>query len=393
MRGPAQVPGLCQERRALETPAPQNPVSAHSDTSFGNELRTLQPGVGRILLQNPHGLGMKNRSMKQTRLKSSIIKHDFGIVGLSEVGVNWNRMEQKHGWWNRTHHWFQALRSSKSYNTTDPSMGRAQSGGTITMVRDRYAHCTDRLSYDPRNLGRWSSVRLQGKGSIRTRIVTVYCPCPSTVEHPYSAYNQQLRGLAQAGIHKCPRQVFWDDLLADLEAFKAAGEQLIVMGDWNHPIDIVQQKLATVGLEDAILSLHKDTPAPATYNRGRNTIDGIFVSATLRAIAGGFCMFNAILLSDHRALWIDVPLVALLGFEMPNIVTPSARRLKLNDPRVVKKYFDYLEPYLASHDLFNRTAILLSLTVFPLSPELAAEYEAIHALCTEGMILAEQQCR
>ena len=73
MRGPAQVPGLCQERRALETPAPQNPVSAHSDTSFGNELRTLQPGVGRILLQNPHGLGMKNRSMKQTRLKSSII--------------------------------------------------------------------------------------------------------------------------------------------------------------------------------------------------------------------------------------------------------------------------------------------------------------------------------
>ena len=393
MRGPAQAPGLCQERRAPPPSASQNPVNAHSDAPFGNELRSLKPGVGRILLQNPNGLGMKRSSMKQSRLKSSIIKHDFGIVGLSEIGVNWNRIEQKDGWWSRTHEWFQALRSSKSYNTTDPSMGRAQSGGTITMARDRYAHCTDRLSFDPRHLGRWSSIRLQGKGSIRTRIVTVYCPCPSSVDHPYSAYNQQLRGLAQANIHKCPRLVFWEDLLAELEAWKSAGEQLIVMGDWNHPISVVQEKLAPLGLADAILSLHNDVPSPATHNRGSNTIDGIFVTASLQAISGGFCMFNTMLLSDHRALWIEIPLTSLLGFEMPNIVTPSARRLKLNDPRVVKKYFAFLEQYLFENDLFNRTAILVSKTVFPLPDHLAAEYEIIHSLCTEGMILAERQCR
>ena len=164
------------------------------------------------------------------------------------------------------------------------------------------------------------------------------------------------------------------------------------MGDWNHPISVVQEKLASIGLIDAILSLHT-APSPATHNRGSNTIDGIFVTATLRALSGGFCMFNKMLLSDHRALWIDIPLVALLGFEMPNIVTPSARRLKLNDPRVVKKYFDYLEPYLLSHDLFNRSAVLLASTVFPFPPELAEEYELIHSLCTEGMLSAERQCR
>lgn len=60
---------------------------------------------------------------------------------------------------------------------------------------------------------------------------------------------------------------------------------------------------------------------------------------------------------------------------------------------MVKKYFDYLELYLASHNLFNRTAILFQNTVFPLSPELTAEYEDIHLLSTEGMILAERQCR
>ena len=97
------------------------------------------------------------------------------------------------------------------------------------------------------------------------------------------------------------------------------------MGDWNHPISVVQAKLEPLGLTDVIHGLHPDQPTPATHNRGSTVIDGIFVFSLRRATAGGFCMFNKILLSDHRALWIDIPLTALLGLKMPNIVTPSAR--------------------------------------------------------------------
>jgi hypothetical protein len=58
-------------------------------------------------------------------------------------------------------------------------------------------------------------------------------------------------------------------------------------------------------------------------------------------------------MSDHRGIWIDIPKFQLFGYNPPEVMTYQARRLKLEDPRVVQRYLDTLFNDMVASNLFQ----------------------------------------
>jgi hypothetical protein len=127
------------------------------------------------------------------------------------------------------------------------------------------------------------------------------------------------------------------------------------MGDWNHPISAVEKMLAPLHLQEAVLDAdgRDRTLAPATHNRGKEIIDGIFHSPSLVVTASGYLPFNHGI-GDHRLIWADFLQRTVIGFDLSPLPSPQARRLKLKDPRVTDKYLDVRNAHLASHRFYDR---------------------------------------
>ena len=96
---------------------------------------------------------------------------------------------------------------------------------------------------------------------------------------------------------------------------------------------------------------------------------------------------------DHRALFVDISLVSVLGADLPPIQTARARKLKLQDPRIVKKYNKSLKLFIKSHDLELRSFQLQNKATFPLTSQDAHEYEILDKIRIEGMKYAEKRYR
>ena len=146
-----------------------------------------------------------------------------------------------------------------------------------------------------------------------------------------------------------------------------------------------------LGLKDLIHTRHG--ACPKTYNRSKNApLDCIFGSAGMTISKGGFLPFGR-LQGDHRGVWVDIPTELIFGYNPPPIVHHLARRLKMDDPRVVDRYLEYLHEAFIEYDLFQRMNVLHINTVFPLSVTMQKEYEVIDEIVTDLMDKAELQCR
>jgi len=80
----------------------------------------------------------------------------------------------------------------------------------------------------------------------------------------------------------------------------------------------IQDMLRAVGLVDGPTTQH--SAPPATYNRGTNLIDGIFIPINLvDQCSSGYLEFGAAVPSDHRALWLDIPARYVCSLERESI--------------------------------------------------------------------------
>ena len=80
---------------------------------------------------------------------------------------------------------------------------------------------------------------------------------------------------------------------------------------------------------------------------------------------------------------------------MSDIPTAKARRLKLDDPRVVNRYQELLHQYFRQHKIYKRLRQFRQTWVpsSPLTPAQVKEYEEIDAKRSIGMMLASKKCR
>ena len=382
------APGRCQETD-VQNPTVQNPEQNHQ-LHWGDALRKKQPGMARIVFQNPAGLGVHTNSIKTYDLQQFIMDKDIDLIGMGEINVNWGKVAGKHSIWNRVRPWFESSRVAAAYNIRDRFAKRAQRGGSAQITQGRLSHRVLETGRDPKGLGRWVWQRLRGKHNTTTRIVSAYRPCMNTGSQ--SVYQQQLRALTADGITTCPRSQFWIDLAVEIEKWKDAGDQLVIMGDWNEPVTDLKPWFDHLGLHNLHTDRHGDEDLPATHIRGSRTIDGVFVTPTIQPYQCGFMAFDEGP-GDHRALWFDIPLDTILGFNMSELQSFGARRLKLEDPRVVDRYLRTLHKYCIRHNVYNRFAALETITSYPLSQALIIQYDELDRIREKGMRKAEKACR
>ncbi len=328
--------------------------------------------------------------MKDELVRQFLEKWDVDVYGMTEPNVNWSKVKKKNNWWERTEPWFETRRLAVAYNIHRGQLAKkAQYGGTITLSRNEICHRGAKTGYDNSGLGRWSWISFRGKKNCTTRVITAYCAVYN-MTGPNTVYSQQLKFL-----NKDPIKAFWDDLASEIHKWQLQGDQIVLMGDWNketHSAEFVDW-YDKLGLIDPILRKHGQG-APPTYNKGSKRIDGILISGTLKASRCGFLAFDA-LPGDHRVLYIDIKTKSFIGHRPSNIPTHAARRLKLDDPRVVEKYQMEVERILLSEGAFHKAKRLQDYVQVTgnFDAKAASAFEVLDTIRVKAMKRAEQRCR
>ena len=363
--------------------------NGHNRDIWGHRLERKDKHHVRICFVNINGIGMYKKSEKSEDIRQFMTKKKVDVMGLAETNVNWSRVRTSDTLWERTRTWHEHRIISISYNTKDTvGKSRKQQGGTATILKDNIAHRHTGSGFDELGLGRWSWVKIAGSREKVTRFVTVYCPVQTGRGN--TVYNQQMRETLED-----PTSRFWIDLGTQIIKWQADGEQLVICGDWNENVvsTNIKEWMALLHLKELVTDLHGENPPP-TYQRGETAIDGIFASETLSAERAGYLGFGDIP-GDHRGIWIDVKSSNLIGYRMNDIPRHKARRLKLDDPRVVDKYNRLLDQHLRSHNVYNRIDQLENKLKQEgrITPELKHQYDSLDKIREEGMKFAEKRCR
>ena len=356
---------------------------------WGNKLKKKEPGTVRLLLNNMNGIGAYRGGIKDESLRQFIKSNDVDIVCLTEPNVNWGKVKKKDNWYDRTGSWFESRRLAVAYNKTRGRLARRdQYGGTMTMAVDKISHRAVQSGYDYSGLGRWSYIRFKGKRSNVSRVITAYCPCRSKTGI-HTVYSQQLRVLKRD-----PIQAFWDDLERQVKEWQLAGETILLSGDWN--VDSQDRAFCAwkkrLGLIDPIETRH-GTDSPGTFNKGNRRLDSFLVSAYLQYDKCGFLPFG-MLSGDHRGIYLDVKMNSFIGYRAPPVPSHKARRLQLQDPRILARYQEVLDSILEKEQIY-RQVLQLESTIqrTGFTPSVERQYEKIASIHDKAMATAERKCR
>ena len=353
---------------------------------WGNKLTKKKSKTIRVCTVNINSLGLTKTSPKDIEIRKFMENFDVDIMCLTEVNAHWSLIEPEDKIWDRTALWFENVRLGVGYNTNDKNASKDQRGGTVIIAKDKIA-ITCSSGSDVSRLGRWSWIHIKGAQGLNTRVITAYSPSGSG-RGPSTVYSQHLSHLRDD-----PTKRFWDDLGIQLSQWIQEGDQIILSGDWNEDItsNNIQDWMRVFGLHECILDRHGYDPPP-TYQRGTRAIDGIFCSSSCDSTRSGYLPFNFIP-GDHRCIWADFTHSSLIGYNMNDIPPFARRRLKLSDPRTVKKYLNYLHHFLHKHKVYSLINELRNKAENPLTMKQEHVYEKIDKLRVEGMLWAERKCR
>jgi len=108
----------------------------------------------------------------------------------------------------------------------------------------------------------------------------------------------------------------------------------------------------------------------------------------------GYLAFGEGIPSNHRLIWVNIPVAALGWLTPPEMVPLKARRLKCEDPRIVTRYNQDLEKALNLSNLPDRLqALEKSVAGHRLTRKQQKLLEAIDEETTKAKLTAEQMCR
>lgn len=204
------------------------------------------------------------------------------------------------------------------------------------MTTDKISKYIQDKGEDMSGLGQWVWQTLEGHSETKTVIIQAYRPARNTADNGSTFIQQR----SASGEHN-PIQCFDEDLMEEIDGFTAEGYQIVLMGDFNVPLNDggrLQNGLKKRGMYDPIQERYGYAEAPNTHIRGSKPIDAIFLSETLRIERGGFDMGHREI-SDHRMLWVDIKLDVILGKDRGDISRPRTKKLQLRN-RVVTKRFN-----------------------------------------------------
>ena len=373
-------------------------LNRREEIAVGNTDWEKLDGSIRIAFQNINGFGFDKEEVKFQRIFNFLAKYKIDKLGVAEANVFWPKINVKKRLWDRTRGWFEGLSINTAYNTNDVNISkRYQPGGVASFTTNKLAYKIfgKNNGQDESNLGRWVWTKYQGKDGKILRVVTVYRPVKTGGGGSQSTYKQHLRWLVKNKDDRDPRTALMEDLSLQIEEWRDKGESIVVMGDFNEDVrsNNMREWRESLGLREVLLDTVGVENAPSTFDKGKLPIDSIMCSANIAVTKAGYMPFGEGV-GDHRPLMIDINERSVFG----NSGAPSsklrARKLKLNDPRIIKKYLHLLDKFYEKHHIYQKIYDLNQTPVrYPLQPQIATLYEAIDLIRVEGMRYAEKRCR
>jgi hypothetical protein len=144
---------------------------------------------------------------------------------------------------------------------------------------------------DLTGLGRWRWMGFQGRNRITLRFVSVYGPCDSS-NGETSVRKQPIQYLNNHNDNRDPKTACLEDLEKELKPWLAAGDQVIVGGDFN--LEVTSGRLPAMlecnHMYNMVFQLHDPADFPSTSDKptvNKKTVDGIFGTANLIPIRAG----------------------------------------------------------------------------------------------------------
>ena len=363
-----------------------------------DKISSKRPDSSRILFLNMNGLPRKASSVMNQTLMTSINMTGADIVGLAEHNCNFKRMPQHDQWQERTKEWWESSKSSVSSNQHDISDSHYLPGGTITVAINKSSHRAgpNAIPKDPTGMGRWSSIVFRGSHGITLRIITAYRVCKQPNPGPNTAASQHHRYMISKGDTRHSRDAILEDLDIAVKSYHDAGEQVILMMDCNEDVrsPFIKETMQAMGLTEAITRDREDD-AQATHQTNTNgiPIDGIFMSASLSILRGGYLPFG-VFDSDHRAIWIDVTNANLFGFKIRDIPRHPARRMQCTLPWVKHRFKEDYRQILRSNNVHQRIYSLQILAQqIPWNEAMSTEFNDIMNIWESAILEADSKCR
>ena len=355
--------------------------------------------VLRVVAQNVSGLPLSAQHPKYDELQNFLLDYSVDVLCMSELNVAWHNLPEAQQLVHTVRPWFHSV-YCKVASFRDPDLSSTfQRGGVAILVRDSHTGRICGSGIDSSGLGRWVWIRMRGHNGSMLRIISAYRPV-SNPREAGSTWSQHARFFEtqQPPRQGDPRQLFLDDLDALLKEAYAAGDQILLALDANEPQlwspgNPLDALAAPYDMTNLHFVRHDRASAPPTHNRGSRPIDAMFGStASLQGGCGGYCPFGEAP-GDHRALWLDIPLLDVFGVASCPVQPRVARLLQCRDPRVVRHYQATLDEFYQQHDIPARTFALESSINGPLTAAQACEWEALDALRVQGIFLADRKCR
>ena len=366
---------------------------------FGNAPGPVPLGCFRLSDININNLETHHASAKDKQLYQAIEDYDISILGLQEVGVDWSRIPRIAQMQQRLNSWFEkgTTKCVMEHNRHDKVKLAKQWGGTGIIARNKISYYARGRGTDSKGLARWTWARYQGIQDQHFRFVSIYQPCRNT-SGQMAVYAQHRETLQDNNDDREPRQAFLEDLKTALIEWLDTGDHIVVGGDVNESVlhPSIVDLFTECGLTNLIFDMHGSDGAPRSYyntSEGR-VVDGLWGTPGVEVVQCGY-LEPGDFPGNHSLLWADITYNSVLGHNPPLPHVPAARRLKLHDSKVTKRYLKEYENLTTQHNLRARQFRLEASTTYgtPLTEAQTLEADAIDTLRTKCMLQAEHKCR
>ena len=248
-------------------------------------------------------------------------------------------------------------RSIAANNTTERKVAREQHGGTAAVALGRLAGHVIDVGQDPTGLGRWCWILL-GIGNKRTRVIATYQPSQKNKNSKgHTVFEQHERYFEPRGDMRSPRTIYYEQLTNQLKEWKAAGEDLLMFGDYNENVYTgrIAKRLAEedINMTEQFQKVNSKQLPPTHIRSETAAVCAVF------ATEGAECLSACILpkfagVGDHRCFILDFSSPSVLGTDFPNIVRPMARKLHCDSERIRDNYNAVLTELCDQHRIFHR---------------------------------------
>ena len=349
---------------------------------WGDTISEKGKDITRIGFLNINGFPTQMQDTKHIQLRQYVTGRDFDVIGMAEVNRCWANANLSLQ--DLLREWFPMFQATHGYNHSIKINSSFLAGGVAQIAIGGTASRVCGFINDSGELGRWTGQTLRAKNNTNVHIITAYRPVLNT-SSVGSVWNQQKAYFDRIGREGCPRSLFVEDIAEEISRRMVEGDQVIVMIDANENVEkgTLGRRLRELGLKEVVSSRHG---LHHSHLRGSEPINGIFVTSLLSDVQCGYISSGC----DHFGLWLDVPNETLYGTDN-RWVPPKARRLRCNDPRIVKKYINQLEKTIDWDRLHAELDRCLEKTTS--TRKATATWNKWDSQLSEARLEAERRCR